>query len=282
MVGCFSKHPFLFYVVLTYSISWALLIPFVYLWRGPLDRRFEWWLIFFLPGGYGPTIAALFQTRFFQGRKGVRHLLGSLFLWRAPWRWYLVAIIIPFASLILAVCLSSFRHAAWAGFARQELVLSIPVALLVALPFGPLAEELGWRGFALPMLQRRFSPLGSSLILAVVWTFWHTPLFWFPGAAIPSFLDLTWYSILLYGAQLAAISVLLTSVFNNTGGSVLLAILLHLTFNSARNGLLPAFPEPTEAQKLEIFVINILVLWVFALLITVAGARKSGEQLQAA
>src|SRR6516164_4828627 len=113
MSGSLSKHPFLFYVVLTYTLSWAFLIPFVYLWRGPLDRHFEWWLLVFLPGGYGPTIAALIQVGLVRGRGGVRHLLGRLLLWRAHWGWYLFAGIIPFASLILALCISSFRHTAW-------------------------------------------------------------------------------------------------------------------------------------------------------------------------
>jgi CAAX protease family protein len=200
-----------------------------------------------------------------RGRIGISHLLGRLLIWRAHWGWYLFAGLTPFATLALATSISSFRNSAWTGFAPGELVLSIPLALLVALPFGPLAEELGWRGFALPILQRRFRPIVSSLILGAVWTFWHTPMFFFPGAAIPSFLDVTWYSVLLYLVQITAVSVLLTTLFNNTGGSVPLAILLHATFNAARNALFSALPEPTQDQKVEIYVLNILILLAVAI-----------------
>jgi len=193
-------------------------------------------------------------------------LLGRLLIWRAHWGWYLFALLTPLATLAMAICLSSFRDAAWAALAPGKLVLSIPLAMLVALPFGPLAEELGWRGFALPRLERRFSALTSSLILGCVWTFWHTPMFWFPGAAIPSFLDVTWYSLLLYLANITAITVLLTTMFNNTAGSVPLAILLHTTFNAARNGLFAALPEPSQHQQMEIYVINILILSAVALI----------------
>jgi uncharacterized protein len=261
---CF-RRPVVVYVVLTYALTWAFTIPFVYLWRGPLEGNFEWWLIFFLPGAYGPTMAALIMAGILEGRPGVKHLLGRLLIWRAHWGWYLFALLTPLATLTTAVCVSSFRDAAWAAFAPGELVLSIPLAMLVALPFGPLAEELGWRGFALPELQRQYSALTSSLILGCVWTFWHTPMFWFPGAAIPSFLDVSGFSLALYLANITAISILLTTMFNNTAGSVPLAILLHTTFNAARNSLFAALPEPSQHQKVEIYVLNILILSAVAI-----------------
>ena len=153
-----SDRPIVSYVVLTYVVTWCFTIPFVYLWRGVLDRSFEWWLIIFLPGAYGPTIAAIMMAGILKGRIGIAHLLGRLLIWRAHWVWYLFAGLTPFATLATAISISSFRNSAWTLFAPGELVLSIPLALLVALPFGPLAEELGWRGFALPILQRRFRP----------------------------------------------------------------------------------------------------------------------------
>jgi membrane protease YdiL (CAAX protease family) len=262
-----DRHPIVAYVLLTYALSWAFLIPFVWLWNTVLERRLAWWHLIFLPGGYGPSIAAVIMAGVTRGRTGVQRLLGKLLLWRASWRWYLFAALTPFVALTLAVSLSSFRGSAWAAFSPGELLISVPIALLIALPFGPLAEELGWRGFALPRLQQRFSPVASSLILGVIWTFWHTPMFWFPGAAIPSFLDLTWYAVLLYLALTIAESLLHTALFNNSGGRVPLAILLHLTCNAAANALLPQSLEVTRAEETQMYVLNILILMLIAILV---------------
>ena len=260
-----SEHPLLAYFVLTYAATWIFLGPFVYLWRVVLDRSFEPWLLVFFPGAYGPTIAALLMTYVLEGRKGIKHLLAKLLIWRVPGIWYLCVILLPIALLLLAVGFSDFRETALATFVPGNLLAAIPLYLLVALPFGPLGEELGWRGFALPRLQARFTPLVSSLILGVIWTFWHTPMFWFPGAAIPSFLELSLFSVLLYLALVTAEAVLFTVVFNYTQGSVLIAILFHLAFNASENILFSALQEPSYSQQLQIYIGNIMLMWLVAI-----------------
>lgn len=268
MLDFCARRPFLAYALLAYLLTWIFTIPFVYLWRGPLAGHFEWWLIVFLPGAYGPTLAALAMAGVRGGRAAVIQLVSRLFRWRASWRWYLFAALTPFATLTLAICMSSFRTSAWEGFVLSKLLVQIPVAMLVALPFGPLGEELGWRGFALPLLQQKFSTTTSSLILGAVWTFWHSPMFAFPGAAIPSFLQVALVSVLFYLVYTVATSVLLTTLFNHTGGSVLLAILLHTTHNAAGNAVFEALPEPTKEQRIEIYVMNIAVVAAVALVTT--------------
>lgn len=260
-----TEYPLLGYFVLSYVASWIFFGPFVYLWRVVLDRSFEPWLLVFFPGAYGPTIAALLMIYALEGRRGIKQLLAKLLIWRAPWMWYLGVILVPIVLLMLAIGLSDFRETALAMFMPGSLLAAIPLYLLIALPFGPLGEELGWRGFALPRLQARFSPLVSSLILGVAWTFWHTPMFWFPGAAIPSFLEISLFSVLLYLAQITAEAILFTVVFNYTRGSVLIAIVFHLTFNASKNILFSALPEPSSAHQLEIYIWGIILMWILAL-----------------
>ena len=163
-----TEHPLLTYFVLTYAATWIFTGHFVYLWRVVLDRSFEPWLLIFLPGAYGPTIAALLMTYVLEGRRGIKQLLTKLLIWPVPGMWYLCVLFLPIALLTLAVGFSEFRETAQATFMPGSLLAAIPLYLLVALPFGPLGEELGWRGFALPRLQARFSPLVSSLILGVI------------------------------------------------------------------------------------------------------------------
>lgn len=261
-----SRHPLLAFVALAYGLTWLFTGPFVYLWREVYGREFQPWMYAFLPGVLGPTIAAILVTAARDGRPGVARLLGKCLVWRVHVGWWLFALLVPFAVAVAAVTLSNYRTEAMAAFAIQPALSALPAALLFALPFGPLPEELGWRGFALPRLQRRFSPLVSSLILGVIWAGWHLPMFWFPGAAIPSFLDVTPVAVLLYVAEITAASLLLTTLCNNTRGSVLLAVLLHLTFNVGADVVLTAFArEPTLDDKHELYYLRVLLFWVVAL-----------------
>jgi CAAX protease family protein len=258
-----TRHPLLSYFLLAYAISWTFFVPFVYLWRVVLDGQFEWWLIVFLPGGYGPTIAALVMAGVIGGKQGVKRLLATLLVWRVGWVWYLFAGFLPIALHGLAAFLSSSLGTA-AAFEPAKMLSNVPVALLVALPFGPMGEELGWRGFALPRLRERMGPWACTLVLGVAWTFWHVPMFWFPGAAIPGFMGLSLGSIALYLAQITAVAGLLTILFEYTRGSVLLAILLHLTFNASENIVFAGLPDMEASQKREVFILNIVLLCVVA------------------
>ena len=252
---------------LTYLISWAFLTPFVVLWHTSLDQTIPLWALIFLPGAYGPTVAALILTRRKGGTVAVQDLLRRLLMWRVSLVWYAFALFVPIAVVAVAVALSSFRPAALAGFNPWPGLSVAPLALIAALPFGPLGEELGWRGYAQPRLLRSAGLLKSSLILGVAWTFWHTPMFWFPGAAIPSFLDPSLLSVGLYLAQITAEACLLTVLYVVSGGSVLLAVLFHMSFNTAETILYRMFPEPSAGQQLELYVIGIVINWILAVLL---------------
>jgi membrane protease YdiL (CAAX protease family) len=210
-------------------------------------------------------------------KPSVKRLLATLLVWRVGWVWYLFAGFLPIALFGLAALLSSSLGTA-AAFQPGKMLSNVPVALLVALPFGPMGEELGWRGFALPRLRERMGPWASTLVLGLVWTFWHIPMFWFPGAAIPGFMGLSLGSIALYLAQITAVAGLLTILFEYTRGSVLLAILLHLTFNASENIVFAGLPHMEASQKQEIFILNIVLLWVVAAGGLLVSSRRTGPR----
>lgn len=258
------RHPLIAFVILAYALTWVLTIPFVYCWRVVLEREFAPWLLVFFPAPFGPTFAALLMSWRLEGRRGVRRLVARLAIWRVgagPWA---VAVLLSPLVVAAAVAFSGAGDTVFASFDPGGLA-RVPLLWLLALPFGPLPEELGWRGWFLPRLQQRMSPLAASLIVGVVWTFWHTPMFWFPGAAIPSFLELGASAVLLYLAQITAEAVLFTVLFNRTGGSVLLAIVFHTTFNTAESALFAVFREPSAAQETTVYLWTILLTWVAAL-----------------
>jgi membrane protease YdiL (CAAX protease family) len=93
---------------------------------------------------------------------------------------------------------------------------------------GPFGEEPGWRGFALPRLQRRYGPLLGSLILGPLWALWHLPIFFIPSWNFPP----TLLNLVLYVISAISFTIVMTWVFNNTKGSLLMAILLHASFNT--------------------------------------------------
>jgi CAAX protease family protein len=104
---------------------------------------------------------------------------------------------------------------------------------------GALGEEPGWRGFALPRLQTMHGPLLGSLILGPLWALWHLPLFWTPWN------ELTVFNVVVFVLTTTCLAIMYTWVFNNTKGSVLMAILIHASFNGSVTGILaPLFPAP--------------------------------------
>ena len=105
---------------------------------------------------------------------------------------------------------------------------------------GPLGEEPGWRGFALPRLQRRHGPLVGSLILGPIWAFWHLPLFWAPAWNLPP----TVLNIVLFVIAATAFTMVMTWVFNNTKGSLFIAVLVHTSFDMVLVILNGLFPVP--------------------------------------
>jgi uncharacterized protein len=183
--------------------------------------------VFFLAGGFGPSIAAIAVVKSAGGRNGLRAWLVRCLQWRFDWRWLALAFFLPLAVMVLAAAV----HVTLGGTiapspAIGHVLLAAANFVLVLLLGGPLCEEFGWRGYALPALQERYSWRVASLILGVVWGLWHLPLFYIANTAqshIP---------FALFMANTIALSVLFAWLFNHTGGSVLPALVLHTAVNA--------------------------------------------------
>lgn len=150
---------------------------------------------------------------------------------RLDLRWSLVALLLFPVAAVSGLLIHSFFGGPQLDLRTTSLLPQVIVILLIS-----LGEEFGWRGFALPRLQKRLSALNSSLILGVIWGIWHYPGFLI-GAGVP--LDMP-FAVFVLWTVLAAI--LMTWVYNNTGGSVLSAILMHSAANATFN-YLPMLPE---------------------------------------
>src|SRR5437762_3334375 len=164
--------------------------------------------------GYAPTLAAILVS-LLPGNGGVRALLRPVLQWRVSAVWYVAVFVVPAVLFLVAVGI----HVG-AGGGPPTAWLAVPSAadlafLVGALVAGSFGEEVGWRGFALPRLQRRYTPLVASVVIGGVWATWHLwPAITPGGGGVTSMIALETY------LRLIATSVIYTWIFNATNGSL--------------------------------------------------------------
>lgn len=218
------------------SLIAGLLLMFVYTW--PIDLAHSGALPLHVPFpvyitlGWGFVFAALLVSGLSLGRAGALALLRRYAIWRVGWRWYLAALGLFPALFLAAASLTAalsrtppdfsaaYAYRIFGAQARLPLLV-LPFFLFEMLTNG---EEMGWRGFVLPRLQAKYSALRASLILGLVWGFWHLPKFLAPGSSTP----IAWFLL-----KMLAEAVLFTWLYNNTRGSLLLVTLFHAAGNTA-------------------------------------------------
>jgi membrane protease YdiL (CAAX protease family) len=179
--------------------------------------------------------------------------LHSIARWRAPLRWWAIAAFLPAALLGISILIARITGDAVPRLATPPgfVIRSILFTLLVV----GIGEETGWRGWMLPELQKRFSPLSSSLLLGVVWGLWHFPLFVI--GAYPGGPD----AVLEYLFLGPLIAILFTWLYNRTGGIVLLTILLHTAINNSQRVLPTTTLFPVLLTGLIMIVIFTDRMW---------------------
>jgi uncharacterized protein len=209
------------FLVTVYGLAWSLM----FILR-PFAAQGEQWpaLVWLLPVVWSPTIVALLLTRSAEGAGAVgKEIRTRLSHTRGSGRWLILAAIVPASAVAIAV------FTARVAGDGSPLIPSaaIPVMLVVQLVTGAVGEELGWRGFLLPRLGKRFGEMAAAWVMAILWSLWHVAAYFFPGMphyAMPPVSSLL--SVALFGFSLAF-------VFNRTGESVLATMLAHLSLNVA-------------------------------------------------
>src|SRR5215207_8898904 len=223
------RHPLVSFFALAYALTWLAWSPWYLSEDGigllPYDGESISDYLNTVALVLGPTLSAFIMTGVTGGRDGVRRLLRRIVLWRVGLGWYLFVLvgipaIIVLCTVVLPGALASFRASA----VPSTMFLYVVAGLVFLFAGGPEFEEIGWRGFAFPRLQRLYGPLVGILVLGVLWVLWHLPLFIIPSWDTPHGSPL---DVALFVVWAVAITVIFTWVFNNTKGSVLLVILAH-------------------------------------------------------
>jgi len=216
------------FVILACGLSWAWTLPFAA--AGDVIEKGSGWPTH-LPALLGPAFAAMLVTAWWSGREGLRELFSRMGRWRMPGRWWLATLSpLAFFAVAIATAAATGNVPGWHAFGRYSGLPAIGVvAVSTIVLLGALSEETGWRGFALPVLQRRYGPLAAALLLTPLWAAWHAPLFLtvatyrgFPPAGYVGFLF-----------SLACGSIVLTWLYNRTGQSILACAVWHGLFNMA-------------------------------------------------
>ncbi|MEA3486791.1 MAG: CPBP family intramembrane glutamic endopeptidase [Thermodesulfobacteriota bacterium] len=239
-----SLVPFL---LIAFGLAWGILALFIFLpdqMTGIFGELTGQHPLFFL-AVYAPAIAAFIIVTYNAGIGGLRRYLGRLLLWRCSLPWY--------AFLIIGIPLIYIGGSALKGnLFTEPFSFSSSQSLIVALALtaikGPV-EEFGWRGLALPLLQRKMAPVWAGLILGIIWGFWHLPAFLLSGTP-----QSAWsFTPFFFGS--IALSVIVTALFNTSHGSILLPALFHFFLNN------PVWPDAQPYDIYLFMVVAVLVVW---------------------
>ena len=242
----------LLYFILAYALSWAL-----------------WPLVILNPTSsplvpFGPLIAAVVVSLLAGGTRELLTLLRQLTRWRVHPIWYVVALLGPFVMAAAAAALAVATGAPMQRSGAYTDVGAIGYTFLSTLIIVGLFEEVGWRGFALPRLQRRLDAIWAALVLGALWALWHLPeLISDPTRQRPPLQFVVWA---------LALSVIFTWLYNSTDGSLPIVIICHAAIDTAGRYMLPEFFNGGY-QVVWWFMVGLYVV-IAVIVVLVAGPKR--------
>ncbi len=259
MKSWIKAHSLIAFYLLAFAISWlgwGAQAAYARGWLFPFDS-----FLFTILGSAGPTIAAVIVLMLTEGKNSPRDLFQSLFQ-RAGVGWLLLALLTPLVLVLIAWALEPLLGGPQLAFATlpwSAMLRFLPITLL-----SNVWEELGWRGYALPRLQQRYSALGTSVLMGLLWSLWHLPLMLNPDASMAS--------LPLWAEPVFAVSltIIYTWLYNHTAGSLLYVSLFHAASNAVAFALLDVHPDFTRHYVLMVGVTAVVAV---ALVVIFGPAR---------
>lgn len=245
-----KQHSVQVYYVLALFFSWMIELPLAAVQQG--------WVAWEIPrsvhylAAFGPMLAALIVTAAVSGRSGLNELWSRITRWRVGWNWFLISVGSPILMFFLSIAVVRLVKGEWPdlallGQANYLPNLGIGVLILWVATYG-FGEEIGWRGFALPRLQRTMSISKATLILGGMWAGWHLPAFFY----LETYQDFNLFILAGFLIGVLFGSVMMTWIYNGTRGSVLMVALWH--------GLFDLFSASKAGQDIIPIVMSALVI----------------------
>lgn len=255
------------YFLLAFGFTWFILLPGVLESYKIIKLPFPNILLVAI-AQFGPTLAAFYLTFKRNGKSGVFSLIKQALNFRIPFFWAAIIFLLPFALSASAwLLVLNFNRTYLPSQFLSNPVLIIPSFLIIFILQGPIPEEFGWRGYALPRLTEKFAFMKATLLLGVIWAFWHLPGFFMEGVSQSSM------PIIPYFITVVALSIIIAWIYYGTGHNLLAALLTHTMFNLS----IALFP-PMEFKKgadMSGFI-YLSILYVIAAFIIYSRVKKFG------
>lgn len=258
------RYPFTTYCVFTFVITWGLKYVYTSVTTGNNLPSFNFSLI----AQYGPSISALFLIGITEGKEGYTRMLHSIVNWKVGAKWMFIAIAFEPIIFFSITLLHSFLYTGSLPITGTTIFIassSLIGSFLIGLFRWGLAEEIGWRGWMFPKLQQKMSPFKASLVMAIVITMWHINPYYFSEAfsnqegtyllgKFPPVIERLIISV--------PITLVVTYIFMNTKGSLLLMMIFHSSSNASYFWLVETFGITNTIFFRTSFLIALLIITI--------------------
>jgi uncharacterized protein len=268
------------YFLLTFSFSWLMFLPGLLTYYGVLNLSSQAVRWFAIAGLLAPTLSGFIMTGVIEGWQGVSRLLRRIVRWRVGLGWYLFAFIALPAVMVLATIVRPGALESLDVSGQPFRVAYLQAFISMAVVGGPLFEEPGWTGFAQLRLQRLYGSLVGGLVLGSLWALWHLPGFLIPSQDLSDIPPRgTVFDFAVFAFALVGLRLIIIWVVNNTSDSVLMAILVHASWNTFyATSLIRLFPTPAVLGSYSNLTIGACAL---ALVLIAATRGRLGCQNEA-
>ncbi len=275
------NHPLIAYFFLAYAGMWLVVSPLVMDTLGWIELPDEAGLLLFVLSTLsGPTLAAYWVTGVLEGKDGMKNLFRRTFQVRAGLRWYAFTLFTFLVIWLIAYSILYYGAPLANLAATPSLLLStfLP-SVIMGLLIPSIGEEPGWRGFALPRLQASYGPIIGTIILGTLHGVWHLPAMFTPLLG-----PFTMESFITFVLTAAAGTFIYTWVFNNTNGSIWMAMVLHASSNAASQLVSSLIPQdvilPGWTDKLANGWLNVIVFSLVAIMLVLFTKGTLGYQAE--
>jgi uncharacterized protein len=248
------------FFLLTYVLSWTIWISLI-LAASQISEGLS--NIVRLFGVLMPAISAIALTAKYTGGAGIRQLFARFKIWRVGGKWWFAAVFI-FTALLIASGLIYNLLETQSPVNMLSISIGGLITNIIFLSVASLGEEIGWRGVALPALQKRYSPFISSTILGLLWAAWHLP-FWVLIGTLSQFGPVYFVMNFLF---IVPTTFFITWFFNRTKGSLLFPVVFHVVFNVVNVAI---FPVTSSIGAFGIFI----VMQFVAMIVIIPSLRNT-------
>lgn len=269
-----------------HSLIIGLVLMFLYTWTIDLSNSgvlpFKFPFAIYITLGWGFIFASLLMTWLTLGKDEMATLFKRFFIWRVGWKWLLTAILLEPVCILAGVYLNAELTRTSPDFSTVMAYQIFGASASLPLFFLPFflvdlianGEEMGWRGYVLPRLQMKYSALTSSLILGMIWAFWHLPKY------------ITHFNIVAFALAVLhflAFAVIQTWLYNNTKGSLLIVAISHAISNAV--GVFMPMASTVSSENMGSYMFYVLFEVVVAIVVTVVTgpanlSRTKEKQVQ--